>query len=313
MDARLDEATYRAARESAAAWPTGRDALQLVGEDRVSFLHGMVTNDVKGLEAGGVNYAAMLTPKGQMIGDARVWKRAADLVLDTEPAHGEAVKQFLEKYLISEDAEVRVSELAVVALLGPAAAAALNVSPPAGKFQPLELDGAPAFAAASLLLGRPGVDVLLPREKVPALLARLSLPLLNEATWEVLRVEAGMPRFGLDMDEATIPLEANLERAIHYNKGCYVGQEVIARATFRGHMNRKLVGLLLGVQQPAPKTELRSGERKVGWVTTVIDSPALGQKAALAYLHRDFLAPGTKVQLAGGGEAEVRALPLVAA
>jgi aminomethyltransferase len=126
---------------------------------------------------------------------------------------------------------------------------------------------------------------------------------------ELLRVEAGVPRYGQDMVDTTIPLEANLTHAISYNKGCYIGQEVIARATFRGHMNRKLAGLLLGDVEAAPGTELRKGEKKVGWITSVVRSPAQGQRVALGYVHRDHLEPGTELTLAEGSTVKVAPLP----
>jgi folate-binding protein YgfZ len=130
------------------------------------------------------------------------------------------------------------------------------------------------------------------------------------AALEVMRVERGTPRFGLDMDERTIPLEANLQRAIHYQKGCYIGQEVIARATFRGHVNRHLVGLRFGAgSTPAPRTELFTGDRRVGWVTSVVQSPRLGL-IGLGYAHRDAARPGTELALAAGaGSARIEVLP----
>lgn len=290
---------YRAARDAAALLDTSdREVLRVTGEERASFLHGMVTNDVEGLAVGASNYAAMLTPKGAMVGDLRVLKREADLVLDTGPGRGAAVKDFLNKYLISEDAEVHdAPELAVLAVVGPKA------------------DEVVARWPADAVLGRfvsllSGVDVLVPRARVGELLdAVADVPRLSPATVDVLRVEAGVPAFGVDMTESTIPLEANLDRAIHLQKGCYIGQEVIARATYRGQMNKKLMGLLLGDATPAAGTELRVGERKVGWLTTVVKSEAKGQVAALGYVHRDFLAPGTKLDVATGGTAEVTALP----
>jgi folate-binding protein YgfZ len=111
------------------------------------------------------------------------------------------------------------------------------------------------------------------------------------------------------MTETTIPLEANLERAIHYQKGCYIGQEVIARATYRGQMNKKLVGLLLGDVAPDPNTELRANEKRVGRIVTVVRSERVGQNVALGYVHRDSLAPGTALEIASGGVATVCSLP----
>lgn len=299
-----------------------REWIRVTGEDRASFLHGMVTNEVEKLPVGSATYAAMLTPKGAMVADARLFKREEELLLDVEPGHGAKVREFLDKYLISEDAELHEAsaELSLLTLGGPRVPellAALGLELP-------ELNASRAGAlggVAVTLLGNPvvlanGVDVVVPREGVAAAYhalkaagASLGLAPLGVEAFEALRVEAGVPRYGADMDDKTIPLEANLERAIHYKKGCYIGQEVIARATFRGHMNRKLVGLLLGEQRPAARTELFSGEKKVGWVTSVVRSSKVGQEIALGYVHRDFLAPGTKLAVAGLGEAEVHALP----
>jgi aminomethyltransferase len=291
---------YRAAREGAALHDTSeRDVLRVTGDERGSFLHGMVTNDVEGLPVGGSCYAAMLTAKGAMVGDLRVLKREADLVLDTGKGRGPAVRDFLNKYLISEDAEIHdAPELAVLAVVGPKA------------------EDVVARFPADAVLGRflsllTGVDVLVPRARVGELLALVAdVPRLSHDTVEVLRVEAGVPVFGVDMTETTIPLEANLDRAIHLQKGCYIGQEVIARATYRGQMNKKLMGLLLGEASAGPGTELRLGDRKVGWLTTVVRSEAKGQVAALGYVHRDFLAPGTQLDVASGGKAVVTPLPL---
>lgn len=295
-----DSSAWRAAREDA-AWAdlSAREQLRLTGSERVEFLHGMCTNEVTGLAVGASLYAAFLTPKGAMVCDARVLKREQDLVLDTGPGQRAVLRAFLEKYLISEDAEIHdAPELAVVGLLGPRAA------------------DAAARVPAQLVLGRltsafpRGIDLLVAREHFGQVADSLRpIGQVDEATLEVLRVEAGVPRFGADLTETTIPLEANLDRAIALNKGCYVGQEVIARATHRGHMNRKLMGLLLGDQAPAPGAELRAGGKKVGWLTSVVASPARSQNVALGYVHRDANAPGTALEIAGGGTATVALLP----
>ncbi|HLL55213.1 MAG TPA: aminomethyltransferase family protein [Myxococcaceae bacterium] len=328
-----EENAYPAARSAVVlADLSSRQLLRITGEDRASFLHGMCTNDVKGLPEGTATYAAMLTPKGAMVCDARIWRRADDLLLDFEPGLGTKAKEFLEKYLISEDAELHDDSAGygLLGVYGPKAGAllrqalGLSAAPERNRFVPVPFMPAPGSEAQTVLavgadLVVPGgVELLVPHGVLAALHQRLTelggplglRPIGFEAL-EVLRVEAGVPRYGQDMEDKTIPLEANLERAIHYNKGCYIGQEVIARATFRGHMNRKLTGLLLGEQQPAPQAELRSGEKKVGWITSVVRSPAKGQNVALGYVHRDFLQPGTKLQVVGHGEAEVQPLPFV--
>ena len=130
---------------------------------------------------------------------------------------------------------------------------------------------------------------------------------------ETLRIESGKPRFGVDMTEATIPVEANLLEAISYTKGCYIGQEVIARIDARGHVNRQLAGLLLGeAELPEAGSKLFSPDREVGWITSTAWSPAMAQAIALAYVRRGFLEPGTALQVRTDGgyiPATVAALP----
>jgi aminomethyltransferase len=320
------EAEYRAAREAVVLHDASyRELLRITGEDRTSFLHGMVTQEVKGLPPGAAAYTAMVTAKGAMVADARVLKREADLLLEVEPGLGAKVREFLEKYLISEDAELReaTSEWGLLRLLGPRSAEVLGAAL-GSPFEPLAAQAtreATLAGTSVVLLGNPGfeqhgVDVLVPRGALEAVWKALTeagasqgLKPLGFQALELLRVEAGVPRYGQDMVDTTIPLEANLTSAISYNKGCYIGQEVIARATFRGHMNRKLAGLLLGEAEAAPGTELRKGEKKVGWITSVVRSPAQGQRVALGYVHRDHLEPGTELTLAEGPTVKVAPLP----
>lgn len=289
------ESEYRAAIDGCAAFDASdREQLRVTGPEAVSFIQGMVTNDVEALATGASCYAALLTVKGSMVGDARILRREGGLIIDTGPGRGATVKEFLTKYLISEDAELLdAPELAVVGLVGPAARE-VAAKIPAGARE----------GELTSFLG--GVDVLVKREKLAEVLAALGeVPRLSAATLEVLRVEKGVPLFGVDMTEVTIPLEANLDHAINYKKGCYIGQEVIARATYRGQMNKKLVQLLVGEAAPERKAELKQGDRKAGWITCVVKSVKHGQHLALGYVHRDFLAPGTKFELAGGAATVV--------
>ncbi|KFE62702.1 YgfZ/GcvT domain-containing protein [Hyalangium minutum] len=321
------EAEYRAAREAAVLHDASyRETLRITGEDRASFLHGMVTQDVKGLPVGTAAYTALITAKGAMVADARLLKREADLLLDTEPGLGAKVREFLEKYLISEDAELHeaTGEWGLLRLLGPRTAEVLAAALGTASFEPLAANAARTVSLAGVegvLVGSPafekhGVDLFVPRGALEPVWKALvqaggahGLKPLGFQALELLRVEAGVPRYGQDMVDTTIPLEANLTHAISYNKGCYIGQEVIARATFRGHMNRKLTGLLLGEVEAAPGAELRKGEKKVGWITSVVRSPAQGQRVALAYVHRDHLDPGTELTLAAGPSVKVAPLP----
>jgi folate-binding protein YgfZ len=297
---------------------SAREVVRVSGPDRQSFLQGMVTQDVETLASSSVADAALLTPKGAMVSDARVVKRPDDLLLLTEPGYGTVVQGTLERYLISEDAELSDATPAFgqLSVVGPEAeslaARVLALGAPDGSaLRPFDAGGVTAWALPQGLL-LPGLDLLVPVEALGAVFDRLlrggATP-VGFTALEVLRVERGTPRFGADMDEKTIPLEANLQRAIHYQKGCYIGQEVIARATFRGHVNRHLVGLRFAGPAPAIRTELFTGDRRVGWVTSVVESPRLGT-IGLGYAHRDVDQPGTELALGGGAtRATIAPLP----
>lgn len=299
-----------------------RDALRVTGEDRLSWFHGVCTNDIKGLAVWSSAYAAIVSVKGAMVSDVRAFRRDADLVLDFEPGRQEAVREYLERYLISEDAELHDgrADIAVLGVVGPTSGKVLAAlfGPEARPGMRLELDGEPV-ALAPTLAARTGLDLLLPRTRLAHAWSRLleagasiGLRPAGLDALEAVRVEDGVPRFGQDLLESTIPLEADLAHAIHYQKGCYVGQEVIARATFRGHMNRKLTGLLLGATAAEPRAELRRDGKKIGFLTSVVKSPARGEYVALGYVHRDHLAPGTVLEIAGAPlTATVHGLPLV--
>lgn len=302
-----------------------RSVIRLRGPDRVSFLHGMVTQDVKGLSEPGAGYTALLTPKGAMVSDARILRLPDQLLLDTEPGRGAKVLEFLNRYLISEDAELddASSDWAYLSVAGPRSAELIRAAlgdestlpdqehrVALGRFEKETIPW-----VASRRLGLPQLDALVPRQSLVSLAERLESVARSMGTgWvgfeaaEAARVEAGVPRFGQDLEETTIPLEADLTSALHYAKGCYIGQEVIARATHRGHMNRKLVKLTFsdGSEPPAAKTELRRGEKKVGWVTSALRWPLEPSRVlGLGYVHRDLLEPGTELELATGGTAKV--------
>ncbi|MFZ5471863.1 MAG: YgfZ/GcvT domain-containing protein [Myxococcota bacterium] len=301
------DAEYRAAREGCALLDLGfREMLCVTGEDRVSFLQGMVSNDIARLPVGGSLYATMLTPKGALVADARIFRRSEDVLLDLEPGAGQRAMDFLQRHLVSEEAELHSLDWGVLSLLGPRASDIAGAALPSSD----EL-----LRTSCLLPSLPGVDLLGPREKlVPVAHALLAAPGVTPAgfdAFERVRVEEGVPRYGQELDEDTIPLEANLERAISYDKGCYVGQEVIARATFRGQVNRRLVGLFLGASPPSACAELFAQEKKVGSVRSVVWSPALGGHVALAYVHRQHAEVGTRLLVhPDGGEATVLALPM---
>jgi folate-binding protein YgfZ len=237
----------------------------------------------------------------------------------------------LDQFIFSEDVQLGdvTDTFAQIAIVGPAAAAvvaamvggvseqALREMPDHGNARG-EWAGGAAIVTRVVDPGEPGFDLFVERAQSAALKAALRAAgaiELDQATAEAVRIEAGVPLFGRDMDEETIPLEAGIEsRAISFSKGCYVGQEVIIRVLHRGHgrVARKLVGLTLdGDRIPAAGDAIRSGDREIGRVTSSTASPARQRPIALAYVHRDFLEPGTQVTV-GDQTATVTTLPFVA-
>jgi folate-binding protein YgfZ len=301
-----------------------RARLRLAGPDRKRYLHGMVTNDIQRLLPGQGCHAAMLTVKGKLLGDMIVLDCGEEegLLLLMEAAARDKVRQDLERHLILDDATVSdvSGELHELGVYGEQAQAALS------ELLGSTLELAEAYAHVAV----PGVRVLRGRElgvpeyrllappgllhELPARLAALGGRPLPEAEAEILRIEAGTPRYGLDMDEERLPIEANLEDAVSFTKGCYLGQEVVARVSLRGHVNRKLVGLRFpGLDAPPPRgTQLQHETREnAGTVMSGARSPRHGA-IALGYVHRTLWDPGTRLRLPGGGEAVVGGLPFSA-
>jgi len=288
----LSEDGYRSLRETAGLVRRGdRGVLRVTGADRATWLQGLVTNDVLALAPGERRYSAYLTPQGRMMTDLHVVASAAELWLDVPAPLAASLCARLDGLIFAEDAQVAdvSGEMAVWGVYGPAAAAAVADLP------------SPAFHDDEF--GVPGfVWYLDAARPLPAALA--ALPEVPLDTLDVLRIEAGTPRFLVDMDERTIPLEAGLEdRAISFTKGCYVGQEVIVRVTQRGggRVAKKLVRLTVaGTAVPDAGAPLFVGEREVGRVTSAAWSPALDAVVALGYVARDFTDPATPLVVVSG-------------
>jgi tRNA-modifying protein YgfZ len=304
------DAQYRALREGAgvAARPD-RAHLAVRGSEAAEYLQGQLTNDVETLEPGAGCYAALLDRKGHMQGDMDVLRRAEDeFLLALEADAREAVARHLGMYRVGRDADVEdlTEGHAAVSLLGPAAERALG-APLVGAYANREetIGGAPCVAYAGSL----GVELLVAAAAVEQVLGALggnAEPVTEEAI-EIIRVEAGIPRFGREMTTRTIPQEAGInERAISFSKGCYIGQETVARLHYKGKPNRHLRGLRLAA--PAETgDQVRLGERELGEVGTAVLSPARGP-LALAILRREA-EPGVTVEVGDSNSAEVVELP----
>ena len=327
----VSQAVYAAARGGAGLVDrSGRGRVVVSGQDRASYLQGLLTNDVVSLKAGQGCYAAYLTAQGRMITDAFVYELGDVMLLVLPRAVTEAVLVKLDQFIFSEDVQLgdvteAFDECAVV---GPGAAATVantltGVSADTLSALPEHGNVRASYAGASVIVtrvadtGAPGFDLFVERAQSASMrdaLQQAGAVLVDAVTAEALRLEAGVPVFGKDMDEDTIPLEAGIEaRAISFTKGCYVGQEVIIRVLHRGHgrVAKKLAGLVMdGGTVPPSGTAVHVGDQEIGRVTSAAMSPALQKPIALAYLQRDFLAPGTAV-FVGDVPGHLAALPFI--
>ena len=287
-----------------------RGKLALTGPDAKEFLQGQVTNDIERLEPGHGCYAAFLTHKGKMLGDMRVLDLGHELLLDTERVALQGLFNMIRRFKLGSDVELhkRTVELGLLSLIGPDAR---RIAGPVGS---AEHDNARAEIGGrkvTLVRTDVGVDVFCAADDTATVRAALeaagAVPASEEAA-EVIRVEHGRPRYGIELDDGVIPQEAGLnERAVSFTKGCYVGQETVARLFYRGKPNRHLRGLRLSA--PAATGDvLRLGEKEVGRVGTVVVSPVHGP-IALAIVRREA-EPGETVSVGDGDtSAEVVELP----
>lgn len=330
---------YTALRTSAGIVDrTSRGRLMLSGKDRRAYLQGLLTNDTEALVPGTGCYAAYLTAQGRMIADVRLFELGDALLADLEPHVLGTVRDRWGMFIFSEDVQIAdiTKSTAQVGIYGPDAAPVLARTleaahspnepvPSAADLDALPLyasrrwdfNGVPAHVLRLDGAGVMGFDVVLPVEKKGELMDLLREHggvLVEPEAVEVTRIEAGLPVFGQDMTEDTIPLEAGIEdRAISLTKGCYVGQEVIIRVLHRGHgrVARRLVGLTFDPgATPSAGDKLSAGDRDIGALTSVTDSPALDRPIALGYVHRDFVAPGM-VLTVNGAAATVTSLPFL--
>jgi folate-binding protein YgfZ len=315
---------------------SSRGRICLVGADRARYLHGQVTNDIKKLTPGSGTYAAVTTAKGKMEGDLNIFCLADELLLDFEPGLTEKITRRLEKFIVADDAQIvdAAPHYGLLTVQGPRAAEVAGAvglfdgGLPAKAYQSIKVSDAmlgDVYLANLPRLGSAGFDFFVPNtalgavaDKLIAAAKQIGGRAAGWTAWEIARVEAGIPRFGADMDETSIPLECGLEsRAVSYSKGCYIGQEVINRIHSVGHVNRELRGLRLAEDLPAPPArgdKLFFDGKEVGYVTSAVRSPVLNGNIALGYVRREAYQTGNELILrtaAGESVAKVVAVPFV--
>lgn len=292
--------------------------LEVAGPDRLRFLHAYTTCDVKGLTPGTGTYGFFTSPQGRILSDAAILALEDRLWLRVAPRQEEAVAAHLRKFILADRVEIRtLPEVRCLALAGPGArevlAGTAEALDPLWRHVHATLAGAEVLAERMGGLGVEAYTLWVVAPEADRLAARLlEDPRVRPAGFEALetvRVEAGVPRWGRDYGAENFPQETGLEGAVSYTKGCYLGQEIVARIHYRGGVQKSLRGLRFAGEGAVPPGAVLLAEgRPAGAATSVADSPLLG-RVGLSILHKRAADPGTLLEVEGGGRAEVVELP----
>jgi folate-binding protein YgfZ len=307
---------------------SSRGRLRVFGEKSGDALTGLVTNDVLGMHAGHGQYGAALSAKGRIVADVRIFASPGSYLVDTPPRAWPGFLSMVKKYVNPRVSGYRddshairdIGIFGVVARRITAKISAVSIDV-LGAMQPYQhesvtIDGTAVTIARSPDLGVEGYELFVPFEQFDNVWQRAMNAGATPAglgAWEIARVEAGRPEWGIDIDDTTIPQEANFDEldAISYTKGCYIGQEVVARVHFRGHVNRHLRGLRSAAAEPPPTGAqlIDDSGNHVGDVRSAVASPRLGG-IALGMVRRE-IAPGASLNAKWeGGEGRVDVTPL---
>ncbi len=321
---------YRAVRDAVGLFDfSHRGLLQFTGPDRLSFLQGMLSNDLRGLKTFDGQYATILTQQGKVVADVRVLCAMNSFYLDFWEPLREKILAHLNRYLIADEVEIadRSDEYSTLSLQGPQSETLLRAvlgeaELPQRAFghAMIQLDGAAVCVIAASHTGELGFDLIIPTadlEKVARRISAAGGPFaphwIGAEAQEILRVEAGIPLYGVDFSEDNLLLEVGLDHAVSFSKGCYLGQEVVERIRSRGHVNKKLSGLLLETEAPADiGSIIEANGKSAGMITSSVLSPRLNRSIALGYVSKEFWSPGTPVTVRSGARetrATVTALP----
>ncbi len=301
-----------------------RSKFVMKGADRARFLQRIVSNDVKNLVAGQGTYATLLTPQGHIVADFRIYCTEDGFLFDTDADLRDKALGGLKRYVIADRVTLEPVDSFAVSLQGARSHEVLESalgkelpSPPNFGHFATEIAGSPVHVVHVSNTGEDGFEIWTGAGGMKDLWTAFTdsahvggALACGTAALESLRIEAGIPRYGADFGEDTLPLEAGLLNALSFNKGCYIGQEIVERARSRGHVNWKLVGLNVeGAAPPAPGEKVFGEGKEAGEITSVCVSPTLARTLALAYLRREVSEAGSRLTLASGAAVEVVALP----
>jgi len=298
----------------------------VTGRDRAAFLQGMLSNDVKALQPGQGCPAAFLDAHGKVVSLLSVYVLEDRILLELPAGSTDTFLQVIDKFLISEKAYFEAADdvYAILAVQGPEAermlaslsGSTLDAAP--YSHQEVEIAGAPVRIARHRLAVTPGFHcwtAVTHAEALGKALREAGAVPVGALALETLRIEAGIPAYGRDVDDAVILPETRLDAFVSFTKGCYIGQETVARVKYRGHINRGLSGMVLeGDRVPAHGDAITAEDKEVGRVTSAVRSITLGKPIALGYIRREYFAAGSAVTIVTGGSpvpARVAELPFV--
>ena len=291
---------------------SARGRLLLSGSEVVMFLNGLITNDMKTLALNSWMPAVFPNVQGRLLAAVRVLHRNDGFLIDTESATIETVAKLLERFTLAGDFRLKdlTSETAMLSIQGRDAAEVMRqafgetaATVARGQVTTAQLKhGSEVTVIRATHTAEDGFDLFVERKDTQTLsnaLTRAGAKPVGAEVWETLRIEGGVARYGIDIDETNVVTETNLDDAVSFSKGCYIGQEIIARIKYRGHVAKKLTGLRLDAEVTLERgAKVLSGDDKeIGRVTSATFSPSLGRTIALGYLKYDYLAPGTSVKV----------------
>ena len=296
----------------------GRALFSLSGKDRVRWLNGMVTNNVRDLAAGKGVYAFVLNAQGNILGDLYVFNRGESLIVEIEGEQAETLIGTLRRYIIMDKVEVEDlrDKIAVIGVTGPKASGELAA---AGLNSDLsELQVAEAHwngVSVTLVHGDnpcvPSYEIWIPAEEVESsvnALIKTGAEAVGDETLETFRILCGIPKVGQDIKERTLPQETGQERALNFTKGCYIGQEIVERIRARGAVHRTFTGFEIEGMAPEAGTKIQSEGKDVGDITSVMKEPLKGKRLALGFLRKEYL---DKELVAGESRVKPAAIPLL--
>jgi folate-binding protein YgfZ len=289
-----------------------RAKIRLTGSDRVRWLNGMITNNIRDLAPGHGVYSFLLNPQGHILGDLYAYHCGDSLLVDTDQAQRAKILATFDHYIIMDDVEVAdiTASLTTIGLVGPSSTQVLataGVTVP--NLQPLQFTELSLSDGAFTLIRGPRTDYpsfeiwLAPEraERAINLLKASGASLVGSQAVELYRVARGLPRYAQDIRERDLPQETEQSQALNFNKGCYVGQEIVERIRSRGNVHRKFVGFRTSTPPPAPGAKIQAQGKEVGEVTSAatIPGPHGEQAVALGYIRRELSGPGKEVQIDG--------------